>query len=213
MNTENFSQKEIFDFDIFYNNLTQKEKYYFNKVDEYFSECDTETIDVVVKIINGESFISLRILDWFVTKYADKYKTKYKNKTDDDNSFFNVHNSYEAQLRSFKKQYFDPFRRSCKFWYNYDKNVKTKVIYTTIGQLNFFRWAIEHDVIEYIAYNYDSIIKSMNYFNKESKHNRLNKVNNLSDSNSTTSKSSCIKISISDSQSVGDNDSVIISFD
>jgi len=31
-------------------------------------------------IINGESRISLRIIDWFTTNYAKKYFTKYKIK-------------------------------------------------------------------------------------------------------------------------------------
>ena len=63
-------------------------------------------INNMINIINGKSYISLRILDWFVTKHSDKYKIKYKNKNDEDGSFFNVHISYEAQLKSFKKQYF-----------------------------------------------------------------------------------------------------------
>ena len=37
-----------------------------------------------------------------------------------------------------------------------------KHIQTTIGQLNFFKWAIENKIIEYIDENYESIEKDMN---------------------------------------------------
>jgi phage antirepressor YoqD-like protein len=42
-------------------------------------------------------------------------------------------------------------------------------IETTIGQLNFFKWAIENQVIHYIETNYDTIEKDMNNRNSTSK--------------------------------------------
>jgi hypothetical protein len=40
---------------------------------------------------------------------------------------------------------------------------------TTIGQLNFFKWAIENQVLEYIENNYDEIEADMNSRNSISK--------------------------------------------
>jgi hypothetical protein len=40
---------------------------------------------------------------------------------------------------------------------------------TTIGQLNFFKWAIENKIIEYIENNYEEIEKDMNERNSISK--------------------------------------------
>jgi hypothetical protein len=40
---------------------------------------------------------------------------------------------------------------------------------TTIGQLNFFKWAIENQVLEYIEKNYDEIEADMNSRNSISK--------------------------------------------
>ena len=54
-----------------------------------------------------------------------------------DCSYFNVHVSYEAQLKSIKKQYFDPLKKFVSFGIITILNIKDKVIYTTIGQLNF----------------------------------------------------------------------------
>jgi len=40
---------------------------------------------------------------------------------------------------------------------------------TTIGQLNFFKWAIENDIIDYIRTNYEMIESDMNSRNSTSK--------------------------------------------
>lgn len=40
---------------------------------------------------------------------------------------------------------------------------------TTIGQLNFFKWAIENKIIEFIDENYEAIENDMNSRNSTSK--------------------------------------------
>jgi hypothetical protein len=40
---------------------------------------------------------------------------------------------------------------------------------TTIGQLNFFKWAIENNIINYLETNYDAIETDMNSRNSTSK--------------------------------------------
>jgi len=62
-------------------------------------------------MINGNSKISLRLLDWFVTRHAKRHSISYF--INDDK--FNVHISYKAQLKSYKKRYFDPFRKGKKY--------------------------------------------------------------------------------------------------
>ena len=42
-------------------------------------------------------------------------------------------------------------------------------ILTTLGQLNFFKWALENGVIAYINDNYEQIEKDMNSRNSTSK--------------------------------------------
>ena len=44
-------------------------------------------------------------------------------------------------------------------------------INTTIGQLNFFRWVINNNIIDYIQDNIDEIENDMNYSLKEIKKN------------------------------------------
>lgn len=52
------------------------------------------------------------------------------------------------------------------------------MIQTTIGQLNFFKWAIENDVIKYIENNYTTIENDMNNRNSTSKKNKESYTNN-----------------------------------
>jgi hypothetical protein len=43
------------------------------------------------------------------------------------------------------------------------------LLYTTLGQLNFFRWAISNKIIHYVFKNLDNIILAMNTSNKDDK--------------------------------------------
>lgn len=152
--------------------FTTKETYYFKMIDKYFRKLSVKDIQKMLDIINGKSKISLRLFDWFITQHANKHKTRYKK----DGELFYVHISYKAQLKSFKKRYFDPFRRRGKFYYSYSKNEYKSKICTTIGQLNFFRWAFSNDVIKYVQDNYDSLSKAMvlsNKVDKQKKQERL----------------------------------------
>ncbi len=105
--------------------------------------------------------ISLRIIDWFVTNYSKKYDSMYTRNDINGNKInpFNVFHSYKSQLKSYSKKFFDPFCRRNRIKYPYNDS---DVLSTTIGQLNFFKWAINNNVIEYIKDNYKNIENDMN---------------------------------------------------
>jgi CRISPR/Cas system CMR-associated protein Cmr1 (group 7 of RAMP superfamily) len=65
---------------------------------------------------------------------------------------------YRSQLKAFKKLQFDPFRRRDRIIFHYNDN---DCLHTTIGQLNFFRWAIENDIIEQIKTDFTNIENDM----------------------------------------------------
>jgi hypothetical protein len=118
----------------------------------------------MLTIITGESKISLRIVDWFATNYAKKNYTLYDTK----NQFgeiirFKVYFDYKLKLKAYSKKRFDPFCRWDRISIPYKNGT---CIETTIGQLNFFKWAIENKVIDYIDENYE---KDMNCRNSTSK--------------------------------------------
>jgi hypothetical protein len=125
-------------------------------------------LDKMLKIITGESKISLRIVDWFATNYAKKYYTLYVIEATNDNVTrrFKVYDDYKLKLKAYSKKRFDPFCRWDRISIPYTNG---KFIETTIGQLNFFKWAIENKVVDYIEENYHEIEKDMNNRNSTSK--------------------------------------------
>ena len=123
----------------------------------------TKLLDKMLNIINGESKISLRIVDWFSTNYAKKNYTVYTLK---NGNRFKVYNDYKLKLRAYSKKRFDPFCRWERIVIPYKNDVS---IQTTIGQLNFFKWALENEVIDYIENNYNIIENDMNSRNSTSR--------------------------------------------
>jgi hypothetical protein len=131
-----------------------------------------ENLDKMMYIINGESKISLRIVDWFVTNFAKKYYTVYEIPIFNKNEFqrFKVYNDYKLKLKAYSKKKLDPFCRWDRISSPYRNGT---CIETTIGQLNFFKWAIENRVVDYIEENYDTIEKDMNNRNSTSKRKEI----------------------------------------
>ena len=109
------------------------------------------SIENVLDIIKGKSKISLRLLDWFVTNYAKTNPIIINN--------INIYLNYKSQLKAFSKKQFDPFCRRERIVYYYSND---ESILTTVGQLNFFKWLFEYNILNYIQKNFDSIESSMN---------------------------------------------------
>ena len=142
---------------------TQNDLLMKNLMDFY---ANRENLIKMMNIINGESPISLRIVDWFVTNYAKKYYTVYTMNSNSNNQRFKVYNEYKLRLKAYSKKRFDPFCRWDRISVPYDAD---NYMETTIGQLNFFKWAIETQVIGYIEANYTEIEDDMNSRNSTSK--------------------------------------------
>jgi hypothetical protein len=116
-------------------------------------------LDQVIPIISGKSNISLRILDWFVTNFSKKNNIHYQVNINDKIKNFIVYLDYKAQLKAYSKRQFDPFCRRERISFISHDNEE---LITTIGQLNFFRWSIENNILSYVNDNYDIIEKDMN---------------------------------------------------
>jgi hypothetical protein len=121
---------------------------------------NSDNLNQVIPIITGKSDISLRILDWFVTNYSKKNNIHYQvNDINGKVKNFIVYLDYKAQLKAYSKKNFDPFCRRERISFIDHNNTD---LITTIGQLNFFRWSIENNILNYINENYDEIEKDMN---------------------------------------------------
>ena len=84
---------------------------------------------------------------------------------------FKVYIDYKLKLKAYSKRRFDPFCRWDRINIPYKDG---NYIQTTIGQLNFFKWALENDVVKYIENNYQEIEKDMNTRNSTSKNKDIN---------------------------------------
>ena len=140
-------------------------------------------LNVFKKIVLDEKLISLRLLDCFATNYSknkivwinnidihEKYKQKLKSHT---KKFFDpfcrrqriiisgvdidIQNDEEIQEVRDKNEF---IQLQYKF-IDYDKKLHKKKIQngivTTIGQLNFFKWCIEYNILNYILEHHKEI--------------------------------------------------------
>jgi hypothetical protein len=165
-------------------NYTTQNDLLLNNLMEFYK--NDNNLDKMLKIITGESKISLRIVDWFATNYAKKYYTLYS--FEDIHGItrrFKVYVDYKLKLKAYSKRRFDPFCRWERISIPYKNGT---FIETTIGQLNFFKWTLENKVINYIDENYDTIEKDMNSRNSTSKRKELIVDNNATNNNTKTRK-------------------------
>jgi hypothetical protein len=119
-----------------------------------------ENTDEILDLLNGTSEVSLRLIDWFVTNYAKQHNTSYIL----NNQEFLVYLNYKSQLKAYSKKLFDPFCRRERIMFQLPGQ---EPFLTTVGKLNFFRWAIEKGVLDYIKTNFTAIEKEMNATQRE----------------------------------------------
>ena len=144
------------------------------KLIEFYKE--RENLNIFLPIILQKTRLSLRSLDWFVTNYAKKYNTNYTLNENCINYF--PFKNYKAQLKAYSKKYCDPFCRRERVIFDYQENeiinfkqtikmTHKNYIITTIGQLNFFKFAIQDRIINYAMEHINEIEQDMNTTLKE----------------------------------------------
>lgn len=135
--------------------IQTQEQWVLHRLDRFYA--NPEHINRVKGILDGSSNLSLRLIDWFVTNYAKKYNVSYLK----SQKHIIVYLSYKSHLKAYSKRMFDPFCR----W----KRIKFQDIETTVGQLNFFEWAITDGVLDYLEANHDKVHSDMETRLHESK--------------------------------------------
>jgi hypothetical protein len=127
--------------------IQTQEQWVLYRLEKFYS--NPENLNIVKRILSGDSNISLRLIDWFVTNYSKKYNVAFMS----NNKHVIVYLAYKSHLKAYSKKMFDPFCR----W----KRIKFHDFETTVGQLNFFEWAITDNILNYLETNQDQIHADM----------------------------------------------------
>ena len=130
-----------------------KQELIVSSLQRFYSQCDDK--QEVMKLLEGTSEISLRLIDWFVTNYSKQHNISYILLGQE----FLVYTNYKSQLKAYSKKLFDPFCRRERIMFQIQG---FPMFQTTVGKLNFFRWAIEKGVLDYIKLNLPKIEAAMN---------------------------------------------------
>lgn len=148
-------------------------------------------LNILYSIVTQKSNLSLRLFDWFPTNYAKNNKVFINDK--------NIYLKYKDNLKGYNKKHFDPFCRKRRIFLKFDLKTITTVkkikfdyefldegchkeyenredgIVTTVGQMNFFKWCIESDIVQYMFENAKTIEKDMNLNGAKRKASKENK--------------------------------------
>lgn len=154
-------------------NMTASQDLLLSSISTYYNK-SYDKRNLLDKIIHSEYKISLRVIDWFITHYtrqkriilwSDSSGTLIENITGLTSKLtkFHIYLEYRAQLKSYTKMFFDPFRRHQRISFIISKK-PFKVVETTIGQLNFFRWIFQNNILQYIEKHQEEIEEEMTKF-------------------------------------------------
>lgn len=119
---------------------------------------------------------ALRTLNWFATNHTKIVDVNINGRS--------IRLDYLQQLKAYQKEFFDPFRRNKRIlwswkinsglptnftWKYIEKEPETtddNEIVTTIAQVNFFKWAINRGVLQYVKENMESIKETQSKYSK-----------------------------------------------
>ena len=95
----------------------------FHELDGYYLE-NPDKLDILKSVIDGKDY-------WYVTEMEKTILF-----TD------GLYVPYQEQIKKYSKQYFSPFRRYNRLTYD--------AVETSMGQLNFFKWVFENDILSFV---------------------------------------------------------------
>ena len=125
-----------------------------SSINTFYTEPQNRT--TLMELLNKTGGVSLRNLEWFITNYSKKTNLSYETK---NGKMFSVHCAYKSSLDGYSKKLFDPFCRSSKFFYTIPGT--DQKVHTTVAQLNFIKWCIKNNILDYIHNNHEQL------FNKQ----------------------------------------------
>jgi hypothetical protein len=116
-----------------------------------------ENLRALTGAFNDEA-LSLRVIDWACTNWSKTRNAAWIIEDECGERAWNLFLEYKSMLKSFSKRLFDPFKRRDRIEFI---DSDDKKFTTTVAQLNFFRWAIRYDVLNYCKNNLRDIERDM----------------------------------------------------
>ena len=132
---------------------TRKAKLFFKRTRRFFSELPN--LVAFQKAVSSKE-VSLRMIEYACATYSKHCRVVFENRA---SKTFDLHLSYRACIDSYGKYYFDMFQRGPRV----ELEAPGQTIRTTIGQLNFFMWALQNSVIDWIRDHRSHLIHYMNF--------------------------------------------------
>jgi hypothetical protein len=128
-----------------------------------------ERLQKVVVPLNDETSKTprLRAFDWAVTNFSKGRPSL----TIVDGSIVDPNLDYQNELKKHHRLLFDPFRRGTHLFFESMSETEPKKLMvhrTTVGQLCFIKWCIEHHVDRYVEAHLDEIRAHMSMTTKKS---------------------------------------------
>jgi hypothetical protein len=162
--------------------IHSQEQWVLFRLERFYSSANLQKVK---DILEGKSILSLRLIDWFVTNYAKKFNTSFMTT---NQKHIIVYLSYKSHLKAYSKKMFDPFCRS--------KRIKFQGFETTVGQLNFFEWAITDEILSYLETHYEEVHADMESRIKEIEPEKNRKRHELSKSATNSLRCHDVRVTI-----------------
>ena len=143
------------------NELSRKDEVLLHSVLGWFNE-DEARVQQFSDIVKHKNGLSLRIIDWLITNFSKNISVSIAT----NGLPIDLYRDYHKNLSAHNKKNFDPFarrRRICIILFGNEQR------FSTIGQLNFFRWFISKNLCEFVIQNKPVIEKHMREAEKISK--------------------------------------------
>lgn len=133
--------------------VSRKDEVLLSSVLQWFNE-EESRVRTFSDIVNHRNGLSLRIIDWLITNFSKAFSVAIES----DGLPRNLCKDYHKNLTAHNKKNFDPFARRRRInivLFGAEHRV------STIGQLNFFRWFLSKDLVEFLIQNKAVIEKHM----------------------------------------------------
>ncbi len=137
------------------NSLTVRQKTRLEQISPFYDDEKVEKL--LLPVVLQEYDISLRALDWFVVNYCKRKRIVAQTTGPQGREAINIFKEYKDSLRHWRRRNFDPFRRRERVYFSWRDVEYT----TTVGQLNFLRWAEQKGVIAQARNNLGDVERDM----------------------------------------------------